>query len=394
MRCVDVNSKPFALLSGAILLAIVLDSSCARVAKSNAVPRSRACTAWVDLDAESKKALELVSCSEINSGYWESENVIGKPECTTTNGLRVVGTLEPNGELDSYFEVFETAKAQAPKLTLRPEPRVSDKLGGSGSAPALGCDAEQARFYVGNSFLGYVVAYRSDGRELWRRSLPGFRTIIGHPIGGLTDREVSRLLESEGSIMSRVEPMGSSIAVAYRLQGRWHATVFHRTGEQVAQVGPWDGSLVGSTANGWVFDAGGMTAHGSWKLPTEELVLRMPAGELDLLVEHFVSWSLPRPHDDRWTWRKCAGDNTVGRLELGTRFDPAVDEVAREIHDGLGSDWAKKLFEDSAMERVLLRGNRTVAQWRSDLRTALLDAGADVDCVDYAREHGLLRASK
>jgi hypothetical protein len=184
--------------------------------------------------------------------------------------------------------------------------------------------------------------------------------------------------------------MGSFRAATYRVKGRYYEVIVHRSGVQTAVIGPWDGVLVQTTSDGWVFDAGGEAAHGHWKLPTEEVTLRLTARGPELLIDHFLSWNVPRPQDTQWTWRKCDADNRFGRLDLGARFDPKTDEIAREIHDGLGTEWARKMAEDDAMTSVLIRGESPFDVWKSKVRVALLEAGADVDCMNYARQHGLL----
>jgi hypothetical protein len=302
--------------------------------------------------------------------------------------MALVGRLEPDDVLDSFAELASQDNPDSP-ITLRPSPRVSEKMPGAGAAAPLACDPELARVYLGSPFLGYVVAYRLDGRELWRMSLPGFLTVTGRPLDGPSPRGLSRLVESEGSVCCRMAPMGSELAIAYRNKGQWHQTIVHRSGVAVAAIGPWDGVLARATADGWEFGAGGMAAHGTWKLPVEKLSLRLTAAGPDRLIEHFLAWNLPRPQDTQWTWRKCDADNPFVRLELGARFDPKLDELARTIHDGLGPDWARKIFEEDAMAPVHFRHDLSFDDWKARVRMALLDAGADVDCMNYVREHNL-----
>jgi hypothetical protein len=56
----------------------------------------------------------------------------------------------------------------------------------------------------------------------------------------------------------------------------------------------------------------------------------------------------------------------------------------------LGTAWAEKIANDDAMTGVMFRGDLPFDEWKAKVRVALLNAGADVDCVSYAREHGLL----
>ena len=185
--------------------------------------------------------------------------------------------------------------------------------------------------------------------------------------------------------------MGPFIATNYLVKGRLYTAVFHRSGTLVAKLGPWDGVRTHVASDGWVFDAGGDAAHGDWRLPVEELTLRLTTSGPERLIEHFLEFVLPRPGDEEIAWRECAGDNRLTRLHLGKRFDTEVDEMARTTHDGLGVEWAMKMLQDDAVRRVAQRRDQPFDQWRNTVRAALLDAGADVDCVRYAREHGLLK---
>ena len=317
---------------------------------------------------------------------------LGKFECTTGD-IRLVGRLEPGGELETFAEMSSIAHPERPALTLRPEPRVTLNLGGPSGNPHVACDTERARVYVGSLFLGFIVAYGPDGHELWRMSLAEFQTVIGQPIVDRTTRGFQRFLDTSGSILHRLEPMGPFVAVAYRVKGRYYQTIIHRSGVPIATIGPWDGLIMDATSDGWLLDAGGEIEHGDWKLPTEELMVRLKAKSPELLIEHFITYNLPQPQDTSWTWRKCDGDNRFGRLDLGPRFDPKLDEIARQIHDGLGTDWARIIAENEGMMRLASRGDRPIREWRASIRVALLDAGADVDCVRYASEHGLLEAA-
>jgi hypothetical protein len=188
--------------------------------------------------------------------------------------------------------------------------------------------------------------------------------------------------------------MGPFVIASYRVKGRYYQTIIHRSGVPVATIGPWDGVLVRATSDGWLFDAGGEAAHGSWSLPTEELALRLATTDPQLLIDDFLTFSLPQPQDTQWTWRKCEGDNRFGRLDLGARFDPRVDEIARKIHDGLGQDWAAKMFDEDAIKAIMFRGTLPYHDWKAKVRAALLDAGADVDCMKYARDHDLLVSTR
>ena len=309
--------------------------------------------------------------------------------------MRVIVKREPDEILDSFAEIEHLSDPASPRIVLRPEPRVTEqRMPGAGDTMGLACDPELARVYFGNSLLGYVVAYRLDGRELWRMSLPGFQSVIGLPLEDRSQRGMSRLIETQGSVCCRMAAMGSDLAIAYRNKGLWHQSIVHRSGVAVAAIGPWDGVLARATGDGWSFGAGGMAAHGTWKLPVEELSLRLAETGPDLLIEHFLAWNLPRPQDTHWIWRKCDADNPFVRLELGRRFDPKLDELARTIHDGLGPNWMRKMFEDEAMTPVLFRGNLSFDDWKSRVRTALLDAGADVDCMNYVHEHNLMASSQ
>jgi hypothetical protein len=372
----------------ALTIGVVVGQACTRRAPSNHPVHK--CAAWDSLDEESRRSFALASCVELAPQDWDLDSSVRetRPEQCTVRGVVLTGRLEPDDILDSFAELSSPDNPDSP-ITLRPTPRVNQKMPGAGAGAPLACDRELARVYLGSPFLGYIVAYRLDGRELWRMSLPGFQTVIGRPIDDSSPRGLVKLQESEGSICCRMALTGSDLAIAYRNKGLWHQTIVHRSGVAVAAIGAWDGVLAGATKDGWVFGAGGMAAHGTWKLPVEQLSLRLTAAGPDPLIEHFLAWNLPRPQDTHWVWRKCDADNAFARLQLGARFDPKLDELARTIHDGLGPDWARKMFEDDAMTPVLFRQDLSFDDWKARVRTALLDAGADVDCMNYVREHNL-----
>lgn len=385
------RSRSVVLLLVAALAAAV-GLGCFQPAKLICPTPRRECASWSKLDAGSKQPFALICCSGLDPASWDTARTVGKPECAV-GGLRFEGKREPGGELDSFAELRSDVDPSRPLITLRPEPRVTESMGGSGAQPAIACDTERARFYLGSAFLGYVVAYRPNGQELWRIELPEFRTVIGRAPEDNTVRGLSNLIESDGSILCKLSSMGSFIAIAYRVKGRWQQLVVHRSGVPVAKLGPWDGVLVDATADGWLFDAGGESAYGDWKLPTEEMIVRFTTSGPELLIDHFLTYNLPRPQDASWTWRRCDADNRFGRLELGSRFDRDLDEIARKIHDGLGSDWAERISRDEKMTPdVLIRGERSYQEWKTIVRNALLDAGADVDCMKYARDHGLWKS--
>jgi hypothetical protein len=378
-------------LTSALIL-VAANESCVMTVKPTASVSTHKCAAWRALPTAQSNAFALSSCVGIDPETWDDLRVLSTSECTVA-GVRLVGKNEPNDIQDSFFEIQRDGDAASVVITLRPEPRVTDRVFGVHATPSVACDKELARVYVANSYLGYVVAYRPDGRELWRVSLPSFQSVIGQPLDDKSPRGFYNLIESNGGIVCKMVPKGDLLAVAYRVKARWYELVIHRSGLPVATIGPWDGMLVETRGDSWVFDAGGEVAHGDWKLPTEELALTPTRRGPELLIDHFLSWALPRSGDTSWVWRKCAGDNPLGRLDLGAHFDPAIDELARAIHDGLGREWATRIAEDSAMTPLVSRGNFSFHEWRSRIRAALLDAGADVDCVRYAREHGLLLPS-
>ena len=363
----------------AVLLA-ALSLSCAHRVKT--VPEAR-CLSWDALDARSRGSFALVSCSALDPETWDWGN--RSDECSVAD-VRVTGKPEPDFVLDSFAEVDREGRT----ITLRPEPRVTEKYLHAGPSIPIGCDTEVPRVYVGNGFLGYVVAYQPDGTELWRLSLPEFQTIIGRPLPE-SSREIMRLVDSEGAVLGHnLTSMGPFIAARYRVKGRWYEAIIHRSGVLTALLGPWDGVLEKPTADGWTFAAGGQAANGYWKLPTEEISLRLTAKGPEPLVEHFLAWTLPQPQDTQWTWRKCLGGERFVRLDLGKGFNAGISETAQRIHDGLGHEWMASVIERTGLGN---RGALDYHTWKAKIRAALLEAGADVDAMRYAREHGLLPLS-
>ena len=367
------------------VLCILCALSCAH--KVETIPQ-RPCPSWDALDARSKGSFTLASCSTLDPETWDSGAMHLSQECTV-GSFRITGKREPDDVYDSYAEISNLSDATKEVITLRPEPRISQKLSRATPDLPLGCSEDPPRIYVGHRILGYVVAYQLDGKELWRVKLPEFEP-VSLTNTDTTGYQVFKLIESQGGVVGGSVPMGSFLAVPYRVKGRWYEAIIHRSGVLTALLGPWDGVLEKATGDGWTFAAGGQAAHGGWRLPTERLTLRLTAQGVDPLVEHFLAWLLPEPTDTTWTWRACLGHERFVRLNLGARYHENVDEIAQQIHDGLGSAWAATLFEHQAMIEASQRGELTLAEWKAKVKAALLEAGADVDAMRYAREHGLL----
>lgn len=374
------------------LVGLLLLASCA--ARPNPSARPRACPSWIALGNAVTTSFALVSCVEINPEEWVTAESSKADECTVGD-VKAIGRPEPDSLLGSFAEVSSIADPTRRVVTIRAvPPRESEDWGGPSAGAPLGCDSEVPRVYVGSSYLGEVVAFRPDGRELWRLSLPNFQSAVDLPLADKTRRGRTKLLDSEGSILkARLVPHGPFVAVSYLVKGHHHTAVIHRSGEIVATLGPWDGIVTGATPDGLVFDGGGEAAYGDWRLPVEELTLRLTASSPELLIDHFLSFNLPRPTDTGWSWRKCDGENRFVRLDLATRFDPKLNEIAWKIHDGLGTDWARKMAADAAMANVMFRDDLPFHDWKAKVRAALLHAGADVDCMRYAREHQLIDAA-
>lgn len=367
----------------AALVILIVLQSCVHTAPTE-------CSSWLALDEASRRLVTPVSCSKIDVDAWEKSQLSG-PEYCSTAGVTITAKPEPNGVLDSFAEIRTADDANALLQTLRPEPRmVASTPSDARAETPLGCDQEAGRFYLGNAFLGYLVAYRPDGRELWRISLPHFIPIRPSSTSGLSPRELSDLIESQGGItFSRIAIDGDVVAIAYRVQGHVYDLLIHRSGAGERVVGPWDGLLVGTVPEGLIVDAGGQASYGTWEVPTERMHLHVVDSFPEPLIDHFLARLMPRPTATDWSWSSCIGNDRFVHIIMADKYDSALDATARQIHDGLGPEWAAQIAAYPAVSLAVTRGDLSFKDWKAKLRAALLEAGVDVDCMKYAREHGL-----
>src|SRR5882672_2478205 len=110
------------------IIAVTFDLACTHAIKPTPAVPPRECVSWKSLDASSKRSFTLASCSELDPETWDVDRGLGKPECTIED-IQLIGKREPGEELDSFAEVHSLADATRPPVTLRPEPRVREKMG-------------------------------------------------------------------------------------------------------------------------------------------------------------------------------------------------------------------------------------------------------------------------
>src|SRR5262249_52735955 len=147
-------------------------------------------------------------CLGLDPRDWSLRNLDStKPEVCSVRNMVLVARREPDDVLDNFVELTSPEDPDSP-ITIRPMPRVTQRMPGGGTEAPMACDPELGRVYVGSAFLGYVVAYRLDGHELWRLSLSGFQTVIGKPLEDASPRGFLSLQESEGSICCRMAALG------------------------------------------------------------------------------------------------------------------------------------------------------------------------------------------
>ena len=185
------------------ILCILCALSCAH--KVETIPQ-RPCLSWDALDARSKGSFTLASCSTLDPETWDSGAMQGSQECTV-GSVRITGKREPDDVYDNYAEISNLSDATKAVITLRPEPRISQKLSRATPDLPLGCSEDPPRIYVGHRILGYVVAYQLDGKELWRVKLPEFEP-VSLTNTDMTGYEVFKLIESQGGVVGGSVPMG------------------------------------------------------------------------------------------------------------------------------------------------------------------------------------------
>ena len=362
----------------AATLFLLTASACA--SKSRPV----SCPAWSDVPVASKRGTVLASCKTVEPGSIDLEIALGPDECISGNYS--IKRRRDAETLDSFADI----KFDGKLITLTPQPRVHETLNKGYDPVPLGCDPAIGRFYVGHVFVGYLAAYRPDGKELWRVGLPKFKTIADRDLSALSNLAFSNLIESEGSVaVPNVTVWGGFVAESYRVKGAFYALLVHRSGAQSILVGPWDGILMGASPSGWRFVAGGGQGYDSWKVPNQELVIKTNEVGPQVLIDHVISRLLPRPTDTTWGWRHGLGDERFVRIDLGAEYDAKADGIAMAIHDGLGPEWFAQLASYPPVALASQRGDLTFKDWKEKLRRALLEAGADVDCMKYTKEHQL-----
>ena len=364
------------------ILASILSliTACACASKSRPV----SCPAWSDVPVAAKQGAVLASCKTVEPESIDLHMAQGPDECISGN--HSIKRRRDAETLDSFADI----KFGGEQITLTPQPRVHETLNKAYDPVPLGCDPAIGRFYVGHVFVGYLAAYRPDGKELWRVELPKFKTIADRDLSALSNRAFTDLIESEGSVaMPNVTFWGGFVGESYRVMGSFYALLVHRSGAQSILVGPWDGILMDASPSGWRFVAGGGQGFNSWMVPNQELVIKTNEVGPQLLIDHVISRLLPRPTDTTWGWRHCLGDERFVRMDLGAEYDAKTDDIAMAIHDGLGPEWFAQLASYPPVALASQRGDLTFKDWKAKLRRALLEAGADVDCMKYATEHRL-----
>ncbi len=278
------------------------------------------------------------------------------------------------------FVLRDASESGTGGRTVSPPPGLSLRFVRAGVAPALGCDMDVERAYFGHPLLGFVAAFDISGTELWRLDIPEFETVVDRADPSNADHLVA-LLQQQGSLLLRVVPSGTRIAVQYRHHGqRWHLIV-HRTGRIEGRIGPWDAFIKSVTMEGWTFV---FRRASTLDAPTEEwyeVELRQGESPTDLFVEHALAALMPYPDDRTYVWRSCDPGNPILRQMLGARFDPSMARLASAVGRSLGPDWFLLKVNRGALASLLAKPAARSPEWRAAVRRALLDAGTDVDVV-------------
>jgi hypothetical protein len=129
----------------------------------------------------------------------------------------------------------------------------------SAPGPGVACDERTQRIFFGHPILGYVVAYNSDGRELWYQELPGFELPewLSRSLKPTAEREVvdaaTVRTDVSNSVMGRLSFSGDHLLAEYRgpPELAFRHAVFERNGRLIGVIGPWNGFFLSATDVGW-----------------------------------------------------------------------------------------------------------------------------------------------
>jgi hypothetical protein len=260
------------------------------------------------------------------------------------------------------------------------DPAATVKIGGF-AEPIVACDVDSSRFFYASSGLGYMVALDSQGRELWRADVPGFSSIVPslEKLGRPTVDQVITLLDSSGSLVTKLIVSGAYVLVEVRTADRYFDSVFHRSGAFIGTVGPWNAVVLGPVDGGWRLSYTSDNRPDEYFFPDREVTLTINDDTVGPLADHMIAAVTPAETADGYKWNLCPGVAGLGDI-LGERWRSDLAKTAVHVRDSLGTAWigemAKRVGRPGALE----------------MRRALLAAGVDVEMIKAWRA-AVLRAS-
>ncbi len=270
-------------------------------------------------------------------------------------------------------------------VRIEPSPRLGFReMAGTGESPVR-CDQHLDRIYYADPLLGFLIAWRSDGVELWRIDLRkhGFRRRDIEEYRSTDPVEITRALyDGELSVITNlvVDARGRLLVESKPNRFSVRQLLVHRSGHVLGGVGPWDGFVVDPAPDGgWILYSGGVGAHGDLLVPTESWRLDVESSGIDAAVEHFVAWYLPDRFDDAFKYRQCAAQ-PPGVIErwLGEGYDEKLAVTTRRVHDRLGPAWIQAQLDYAPFNRTIIEFDPHADAWRQRFQRTLIEAGADV----------------
>lgn len=277
--------------------------------------------------------------------------------------------------------------APAPRLGFR-------EMRGTGPSPVR-CDRHLDRIYYADPLLGYLVAWRNDGVELWRIDLRehGFRRWDIETYRSSDPTEITRALyDGELSVVTTLvlDERGRMLVEfkPNRLSAR--QLLIHRSGKVLGEIGPWDGFVVDrASGEGWILYSGGVEAHGELYAPTEEWRLTVDSSGIDVAIEHFVAWYLPDWFDKVFKYRQCeAQPPQVIQRWLGEMYSEELAASTRRLHDHLGAAWIEAQLDYAPFNRTIIEFEPHSDLWQERFRRTLVEAGADVVVIQALAGRG------
>lgn len=198
------------------------------------------------------KGLQVLGARPLSKTMSGGEILVKRSACEL-GGTHVEQTFIPADSLDATFVL--TSDGQV--ATIPPRERVGFDAGSYGINPTMACLADRLFIYA-NPILGTVEAFDPVGTLHWRKQLRPFHSLKSLELERANVGQLSDALNSTASIVTQVLASREYVAIEWRT-GREgiRQLILDEQGLEVAQIGPWDGLLIGAADDGWTAVVGG-----------------------------------------------------------------------------------------------------------------------------------------